>query len=109
MNTNPKRTAAIEILVDKGIWSAGYIPFGMRLLWGMGIDAPPTIFARFWSTAIWMGGIPSLVFALFIWSLPFLHQDKTIEGDVLRIGVLWLIIGTYQAFKIRRLLLFLRE
>lgn len=103
MNTNPKRTAAIELLVAKGIWPAGYIPAGMRLLWRLGIDAPPTIFASFWSIAIWMGGIPSLIFALVIWGFPLYHQDKTIGGDAIRIGVFWIIIGTYQAFKNQRL------
>ncbi len=103
MNPNPKRTAAVELLVTKGIWPVNYVPRGLRLLWYLGVDARPPLFANFWSTVVWQGSIPSLIFALMIWAIPFLHQDKNIEGYAVRIGIFYLVVGGVTALSNMRL------
>jgi len=103
MDNNIKRTAAINILVEKGIWPVNYVPLGLRMLWRIGINVPPPIFASFWWTFIWQGALASLIYSLVTWILPLLHQDKTIEGFAIRVGVFWLIVGIFAAFSNRRL------
>jgi hypothetical protein len=36
MSINPKRTAAINLIVAEDIWPVHYVPYGLRLLWRIG-------------------------------------------------------------------------
>ncbi|HLP82033.1 MAG TPA: DUF6404 family protein [Nitrosomonas sp.] len=100
---NSKRNAAIALLVKAGIWPVNYTPMGLRLLWRMGVDVPPLIFAGFWTNFLWSGGISSLIFFLLTEFLPYSFQDRTIGGLAIRIGVFWLIVGSIQAYSNRHL------
>ena len=103
MDNNPKRTAAINLLVDRGIWPINYVPMGLRLLWRIGIDVPPPIFLSYWANVLLGGSIPALIYTIMIGLVPWLYRERSLVEFAVGIAVFWLIVGLVRAFTWARL------
>ena len=72
MSNNTRRTKALAILADTGMWRSNYEPPYLRLLWRLGVDAAPPHFVPFWRTlplaGIWFGSFWGAFMSLFVWS-----------------------------------------
>jgi len=96
MSPNPKRTAAIELLVAKGIWPVNYVPYGTRFLWWIGIDIPPPIFMSFWNSLLVAGGAFAAGYGLAIWIMRTPIYRTTMSAVLFTIGG-GIICGLYVA------------
>jgi hypothetical protein len=57
MESNARRTAALNLLAATGMWRSNYAPPALRLLWRLGVDAPPPHFRTFSGNALLMGSL----------------------------------------------------
>ena len=67
MNPNPNRALALQLLAKTGIWRSSYEPPLLRLLWRLGVNAPPPHFANFGSTALFMGAGFGVLWGGLMW------------------------------------------
>jgi hypothetical protein len=102
MRINPKRTAAINLLVAKDIWPVNYVPFGLRFLWRIGIDVPPPYFVRFWGNALLIGIPMTIIYGIIFWLLIWSRHGSSTVGTLEAIG-LGLGIGINYALNYKRL------
>ena len=96
---NPKRAAAINLLVKAGIWPVNYIPPILRFLWWVGIDVTPPIFSSFWSTVIIRGCFMAIFYGLFIQAL---NQGTSSKYGLYGAVFIGFATGLIQAFDNRR-------
>ena len=71
MKSNPRREAALRLLAATGLKRSNYEPPLLRLLWRLGVDAPPPHFASFVGNAlvagVFFGSIWGFLMWLFLW------------------------------------------
>jgi hypothetical protein len=67
MDVNLKRSAALELLAETGMWPISYAPPLFRLLWRLGIDVPPPHFAGFWANFVLSGSLFGVAMGLYQW------------------------------------------
>lgn len=71
MASNARRDAALNLLAATGMRRSNYAPPGVRLLWLLGVDAPPPHFATFPAAALVTGSVFGIFFGL---------ADKVLRG-----------------------------
>jgi len=64
MVSNARRAAALNLLAATGMRRSNYAPPGVRLLWFLGVDAPPPHFASFPAAALVTGSVFGVMFGL---------------------------------------------
>ena len=67
MGFEKKRAAALELLAAKGLWHRTYAPTLVKLLWRMGLKAPPPHFASFLGNFAVAGGVFAVGWGLLMW------------------------------------------
>jgi Family of unknown function (DUF6404) len=102
MDNNPKRTAAINLLVAREIWPVNYVPMGLRLLWRIGIDIPPPYFISFYGNVFLVGTPMALLYGFTFWFFIWSRQSSSITMWLLAVA-LGLSFGLTQAAKYKRL------
>ncbi len=96
MDNNPKRAAAINLLVAKGIWPVNYVPYGTRFLWWIGIDVPPPVFMGFWNSILFAGGAFTVGYGLANWVMRTTIYRTPMSGILFTLGA-GVIVGLYVA------------
>lgn len=106
MDPRSKRLAALEILASTGIWRSNYAPPIYRLLWRLGVEAPPPHFAGFWRNVLTGGGFFGLAYGILMWFLRWSSQGLRVGNAVLwavSTGLAFgLAMATYYAYGRRR-------
>ena len=82
MALNPKRSAALNLLARTGIWRSSYAPPFVRLLWWLGVDAPPPHLASFRSNALHSGIYFSVFYGLSMWLMVWSREGMSFTGAV---------------------------
>jgi Family of unknown function (DUF6404) len=67
MTHDEKIQYLIKDLGQKGIGPYTVAPPFYRLLWALGIQAPPPHFGGFWLPALWMGTAFGVLWGVFMW------------------------------------------
>jgi hypothetical protein len=106
MANDSRRSKALAILAITGILRSNYEPPCLRLLWRVGIDAPPPHFMPFLQTALVAGVWFGCAFGAFMWGLVWARQGMpaalaaSLAGGV---GVFFgVAMGAYYAHGRRR-------
>jgi hypothetical protein len=106
MESIPRREAALRLLETTGMWRSSYEPPALRLLWRLGVDAPPPHFAGFGASALAIGSFFGLAWGLAMWL--FLWRSQAVPAAAVVIaavgaGLLFGIsMATYYAFGRRK-------
>jgi hypothetical protein len=106
MKSNPKREAALRLLAATGLKRSSYEPPLLRLLWRLGVDAPPPHFATFggnvFIAGVYFGSIWGFIMWLFFWR----PQATTATAAFVSVVVAGLLFGVtiamYYAFSRRK-------
>ena len=81
--TNPKREAALALLAATGMRRSNYEPPSLKLLWKLGIDAPPPHMASFMANALFSGTYFGVCWGLVMWFGFWSGQGRSIESALL--------------------------
>jgi Family of unknown function (DUF6404) len=98
MATTEKRTAAVDMLVSKGIWKSNAAPPVFRGLWALGFDTPPPHFSSFWGNALKMGSFFGATWGLGMWFFLWRDQGLAISGVALAVVTSGILFGFAMAF-----------
>ena len=82
MIPNPRREAALKLLAATGLNRWNYEPPIVRVLWRMGIDAPPPHFASFAYGALVSGASFAAIWALFLWLITWHSQGTSLALSI---------------------------
>lgn len=77
-----KKSAALLVLVEKGIFKKSCWPWQLRALWALGLKNKPPLFASFFSNAILLGVQWGVMYGIFMWFLLWKSQGVPIEKAV---------------------------
>lgn len=88
MTTHKKRTAALALLAQTGIWRSNYEPPLLRLLWRLGFDVPLPHMMSFWKNALSAGSYFGIAWGLIMWT-----QGTTGTGLLVGAVVAGLLFG----------------
>ncbi|MGH8025555.1 MAG: DUF6404 family protein, partial [Pseudoxanthomonas sp.] len=101
MDFNERLQQACALLESKGIGRSAYSPPLFRLLWKLGIQAPPPHMAGFASNALLMGGFFGLFWGLFMWLLLWGRQGMSVIIAAVAALVAGLLFGLAMAWYMR--------
>lgn len=106
MAADPRRTRALQLLRQTGILRSNYEPPLLRLLWRLGINAPPPHFAGFLPTALATGLSFGLFWSVSMWLLVWPELSRSLSSLALVsacAGVLFgLTMASYYAYGRRK-------
>lgn len=74
MTFEAKRDQALAILGKTRIWRSNYEPFGVQLLWRLGVKVPPPHFARFWPAVAAYGAWFAVAWGVIMWFIFWSRQ-----------------------------------
>ena len=97
MVSNARRAAALNLLAATGMRRSNYAPPGVRLLWFLGVDAPPPHFARFANIALAMASVFGVTYGLLLWLIEGRAQFTPMPFALLRVVVPGLLYGLAMA------------
>ena len=66
MESNAKRSTALNLLAATGMSRNNYAPSALRVLWRLGVDAPPPHFASFAANAFVFGSFFAVSYGLTV-------------------------------------------
>ena len=97
-----KREAALLLLKATGIRESNYCPPLLRLLWRLGVQAPPPHFASFGATATLAGSFFAFAWGALMWLLVWrsagLSAATIVTTSVLAGASFGAIMGAYYAY-----------
>jgi hypothetical protein len=106
MESNPKREAALRLLSATGMKRSNYEPPLLRLLWRLGVDAPPPHFASFGANAlvagIFFGSCWGMSMWLFLWRQQAAPITVSLLSSVLAGLLFGIAMATYYAYGRRK-------
>ncbi|MCK9367170.1 MAG: DUF6404 family protein [Metallibacterium scheffleri] len=62
------------------IWRSNYEPFGVQLLWRLGVRVPPPHFAPFWLIAVVHGTWFAVAWGVVMWLIFWPHQGASLSA-----------------------------
>ena len=97
MTLDPRRTVALKLLAATGMWRSNYEPPLLRVLWWLGIDAPPPHFATFAQTALVSGTGFAFCFSLVMWLIEGSQSAKPLWAMLLKVAISSVLFGLFMA------------
>ncbi|HTD03430.1 DUF6404 family protein [Undibacterium sp.] len=97
MNPETKRTAALKLLAETGMWRSNYAPPIFRLAWKLGFNLPPPHFNGFWRNVLALG-IPFGVFwGIWMWISVWSNQRTPPSLALLSVAAAAILFGLSMA------------
>ena len=97
MRSNSRREAALELLAATGLNRVNYEPPLIRVLWRLGLDAPPPHFASFASCAIVSGVFFAVIWGLLMWLMAWQSQGVSLPLGIGMAAFVGLLFGVAMA------------
>ena len=70
-----KKTAALDVLAQTGIWKSNYLPPITRIFWALGVKIKPPHFVSAWENAVLFGGYFAVAWGSMMWLFLWSKQD----------------------------------